>query len=343
MRVRSSRSSEGYVPQPGSRCAARAGAGVSAAAEITRTNASTRTATPSEVSSRDSPNTTGPAAIVNTLAFVVIGSQAILGSSVPERLAASCWGTCRLGCLRMGGSSKARSWFHALLWPLLLVALLAAPVGASADQRFWVSPHGSDASPGTKAAPFTSLKRAQEAVRQSLRGRPKADVRVIMRGGLYRLKKPLRLTSRDSARHGREVVYRAHRGERPIISGAERVPGSAWSRYDQHANIWRARVGKVQTRELYVNGHRETRATTDDYPAGFRPSWNDGGSDSGIEYLPTIEPSGLNPASWGDPATWTNVSDIEAVILTQWKTMTVPLRSITLAESSTPGLLRMAN
>jgi len=163
-----------------------------------------------------------------------------------------------------------------------------------------------------------------------------------MRGGLYRLKKPLRLTSRDSARHGREVVYRAHRGERPIISGAERVPGSAWSRYDQHANIWRARVGKVQTRELYVNGHRETRAATDDYPAGFRPSWNDGGSDSGIEYLPTIEPSGLNPASWGDPVSWTNVSDIEAVILTQWKTMSVPLRSITPAQGSTPGLLRMA-
>ncbi len=243
----------------------------------------------------------------------------------------------------MGESSKARCRCHELLWPPLLVALLAAPVGASADQRFWVSPHGSDANPGTKAAPFVNLKRAQEAVRQSLRKRANTDVQVILRGGLYRLEKPLRLTSRDSARHGHEVVYRAYRGERPIISGADRVPRSAWSRYDRDTNIWRARVGNVKTRELYVNGQRGTRAATDDYPAGFLPSWNDGGPDSGIEYLPTIEPSGLNPASWGDPSKWTNVSDIEAVILTQWKTMTVPLRSITLAESSTPGLLRMAN
>ncbi len=98
----------------------------------------------------------------------------------------------------------------------------------------------------------------------------------------------------------------------------------------------------MRTRELYVNGERRTRAATSDYPAGFRPSWNDGGPASGIEYLPTVEPDGLNPASWGDPATWTNVSDIEAVIHTQWKMMSVPLRAITAAQGSTPGLLGMA-
>ena len=171
---------------------------------------------------------------------------------------------------------------------------------------------------------------------------PKTDVQVILRGGTYRLERPLELGPRDSARAGQMVVYRAAKRERPIISGAERVPPSAWSRWDRDANIWRARVGDVQTRELYVDGERRTRAATTDYPAGFLPSWNDGGPDSGIDYLPTIQPDGLNPASWGDPTTWTNVSDIEAVILTQWKAMSVPLRAITPAQGSTPGLLRMA-
>jgi len=224
---------------------------------------------------------------------------------------------------------------------LLLVVLLASPAGASANY-LWVSPRGSDANRGTKAAPFATLGRTQKAVRQSLRHQPNADVVIILRGGVYRLKGPLKLRAGDSARRGHEVVFRSYKGERPLISGALRVPGTAWSLFDRGANIWRARVGKIKTRELYVNGQRESLASTGAYPAGFLPSWNSGGTNSGIEYLPSIQPSGLNPASWGDPTKWTNVSDIEAVILTQWKTMTVPLRSITPAVGSTPGLLQMA-
>jgi hypothetical protein len=224
---------------------------------------------------------------------------------------------------------------------LLPIVLLALPAGASAA-RIWVSPRGSDANPGTKAAPFATLERAQKAERRSLRLQPKADVTVILRGGTYRLQSPLKLTAADSARNGHAVVYRAFDGERPVLSGAVRVPGSAWSLFDQKAGVWRARVGAVSTRELYVDGERQTRAATGEYPAGFRPNWNAGGPEGGIEYLPTIQPSGLNPASWGDPTTWTDVGDIEAVIDTQWKTMTVPLSSVTPASGSTPGLLHMA-
>lgn len=242
----------------------------------------------------------------------------------------------------MRAPSEDRSRRRPRLLAFLLVALLAFPAGASAAERLWVSPRGSDANPGTKAAPFATLERAQKAVRQSLRRQPNADVVVLLRSGTYRLNRPLKLTAGDSARRGHEVVFRAFGDERPLISGAVRVPGSAWSLFDEEDGIWRARVGKVRTRELYVDGERASRASTGEYPAGFRPNWNGGGSQSGIEYLPSLEPSGLNPASWGDPATWTNVSDVEAVILTQWKTMSVPLSSIAPAVGSTPGLLRMA-
>jgi hypothetical protein len=227
-------------------------------------------------------------------------------------------------------------------WLVFLALLLAFPAGASATSRIWVSPRGSDSGLGTKASPFATLRRTQKAVRQSLRLQPNVDVVVILRGGSYRMKGPLKLTGRDSGRHDHDVVFRAYRAERPLISGSVRVPGSAWSPFGKETGIWRARVGKVSSRELYVNGQRASRAATAEYPAGFLPNWDGGGPESGIEYLPSIEPSGLNPAAWGDPAKWTDVGDIEAVILTQWKTMSVPLRSITPAAGSTPGLLHMA-
>ncbi len=228
------------------------------------------------------------------------------------------------------------------LFALPAVLLLVSPAGAEAGQRFWVSPAGSDSASGAKAAPFATLERAQRAVRSSLRRLPRADVTVILRGGVYRLSRPLVLTGADSPGGGHRVVFRAYRRERPLISGARRIPGSAWSPLDGTAGIWRARVGSLRSRELYVDGRRARLASTGGYPAGFRPSWNGGGPASGIEYLPSIRPSGFNPPGWANPAKWTNVSDIEAMILTQWKTMTVPVRSITAAKGPTPGLMRMA-
>jgi hypothetical protein len=228
------------------------------------------------------------------------------------------------------------------LFALLLLLLLVSPAVASASRRFWVSPAGSDSASGTKQDPFATLERARRAVRGSIRHLPGADVTVFLRGGVYQLSRPLVLTASDSPPDGHQVVFRAYRRERPLISGARRVPGAAWSRFDGKADIWRAHVGRVRSRELYVNGRRASLASTEDYPAGFLPSWNGGGPASGIEYLPSIKPNGFNSRRWGDPANWTNVRDIEAVILTQWKTMTVPLQSITPANGSSPGLLRMA-
>ena len=122
-----------------------------------------------------------------------------------------------------------------------------------------------------------------------------------------------------------------------MLSGAVRVPGSAWRRFDRRADIWRARVGDVSARELYVNGRRATRAATGAYPAGFRPAWNGGGPTSGIEYQPT----NINPSSWGDPASWSRPEDVEAVIVTQWKVMSVPVSSVSPPSPPNPGLIHM--
>ena len=172
---------------------------------------------------------------------------------------------------------------RALLSPALVAGLLVVPAGASADARFWVSPRGSDANPGTKAAPFASLQRAQRAVRPSLERHADADVQVILRGGTYRLEKPFKLTSRDSAQPRDHVGLLAPtRRPKPIISGAERVPrlglvalrprrghlaGSGWRRPDPRALRQRTARDPSRNRRL---------------PAGFLPSWNDGGADTGM-------------------------------------------------------------
>ena len=134
---------------------------------------------------------------------------------------------------------------------------------------------------------------------------------------------PLVLDWRDSGRNGSEVVYRAAPGEHPVISGSIRVGN--WSLHDANSGIHRAFVGPCESRQLYVNGQRAVRARTASYPAGFRPAYTGIPLTGGIEFIPTD----LNPERWRDPAKWKNPQDIEAVIVTQWKMMSVPLYSIT--------------
>jgi len=253
---------------------------------------------------------------------------------------------------RVGRPSHGRSVWRpgrtaALLGAILaaasLVAVAAAPAGArsapASRTTYWVAPGGDDLWPGTASRPFATPQRARNAVR-ALPGsvRRRHDITIYLRDGQFRLTQALVLNPRDSGRGGHEVIYRAAPGAHPIISASMQVPNAAWSPYE--GGIWRAQVGQVATRQLYVNGVRATRARTTAWPAGFRPEWNGGGAGSGIAFIPAIA-EGLTPAQWGDPAGWTNVSDIEAVIQTQWKMMSVPLQSVTPSTGSTPGLITL--
>ena len=226
-----------------------------------------------------------------------------------------------------------------LIVSLVLGLSFAAPPEASCLQTtFWVSPDGNDSSPGTRSKPFLTLERARDAVRAVNASRKTgANMTVNLRGGTYRLASPLLLDWRDSGGKGKEITYRAAPGEHPMISGSIRVEN--WSLYDASLNIWRASVGGGRaSRQLYVNGQRAVRARTGSYPAGFRPVFLEilgVPLTGGIEFIPTA----INPAGWRDPGAWTNVQDIEAVIITQWKTMRVPVDSVTHYPDYTPDPL----
>lgn len=215
-----------------------------------------------------------------------------------------------------------------LLITLLLFGLLfgLSSIAYCSSAIFWVSPDGRDDSPGTELEPFRTLERARDAVR-TVNGEQEQgeDIVIYLRGGTYRLEQTLVLDWRDSGRNGFDVVYRAAPGEYPMISGSTRV--AEWSLHDPVSGIYRADVGQRESRQLYVNGSRATRAQTEPYPVGFRPAYvNVHGipSRGGIEFIP----SSLNPVGWRDPFEWSNPQDIEAVIVTQWKMMRVPVHSV---------------
>jgi hypothetical protein len=233
------------------------------------------------------------------------------------------------------GLSKMRRFLIISL--VLGLSFAAAPVVYGVQTIFWVSPNGNDQWPGTHPKPFLTLERARDAVR-AVNGSRKTGINmtVNLRGGAYRLENPLALDWRDSGRNGKKVTYRAAPGEHPVISGSTLVRN--WSLHDESLNIYKAFVGQCDSRQLYVNGQRAPRAATESYPAGFRPAFYEilgVPLTGGVEFIPT----GINPARWRDPSSWTNVRDIEAVIITQWKTMRVPLESIIPYPDYTPDPL----
>ncbi|MCX7885722.1 MAG: hypothetical protein N3B01_00490, partial [Verrucomicrobiae bacterium] len=94
---------------------------------------------------------------------------------------------------------------------------------ARAAETFYVASNGNDCWSGRLASPnhrrtdgpFATLARAQEAVRAlKAGGELKGPVTVRIRGGVYRLSKPLVFTPADSGSERCPVVYAAAPGER---------------------------------------------------------------------------------------------------------------------------------
>ena len=211
-------------------------------------------------------------------------------------------------------------------------ALLAGWTSLSAQTTIHVSPSDAAAAEG---APVRTLEQAVEAAGAS------TGAVLYLAGGTYRLTRPLVFAPGNPP-----IELRAAPGANPVLSGAVQITG--WTLLDKTLNVYRASAGSSVSRHLYVNGNRATRARTDspggNIPAGFLPSPILPASNNppyvikgGIQFLPTP----LNAAGWRDPAKWTNPRDIEAVIETQWKMMSVPLDTITPPAGGKSGLIAL--
>jgi len=106
---------------------------------------------------------------------------------------------------------------------LMFAALLLQPVRAA---EFWVASDGVAGNPGTRAAPLPSvadgLRKARELRRLS--GAPMENpVRIVVRGGTYRLTSPLLVRPEDSGTESSPTIIETASAERPVLSGGVAV------------------------------------------------------------------------------------------------------------------------
>jgi hypothetical protein len=180
--------------------------------------------------------------------------------------------------------------------------------GAPGALTVYVSPvNGWDDGPGSAARPFRTLERARDRVRE-LNDDMHRDIHVALMDGTYTLTDTFRLTAADSGTNGHRVVYTAAPGAHPVISGGTRVTG--WTPADPDHHVYKAHVGDVDTRQLYVDGELATRARGEDNPPGFHKT--------ATGY--TMPDTGMDE--------WKNPSDLEVVSRWGWMLMRCPVASI---------------
>lgn len=129
--------------------------------------------------------------------------------------------------------------------------------------EFHVARSGHDHNPGTAAAPFATLTRARDAVRQRIALGLDGDVTVLIRGGTYEQSNEVTFGPEDSGTENHSITYAAAPGEKPVLSGGRRIGG--WQKGS--SAIWtttlpEVRAGRWYFRQLFVNGHRAIRART---------------------------------------------------------------------------------
>ena len=130
-------------------------------------------------------------------------------------------------------------------------------VGSLAAATFHVSPGGNDSQPGTPEAPFATLGKARDALREAGGGT------AVLHGGVYQMNEPLVLTPADSGSN-----YLAAEGEKPVVTSAREITG--WKMADANTpNVTQQAKGKIFAADvpqgwrfhfLYVDGMPATRS-----------------------------------------------------------------------------------
>ena len=147
------------------------------------------------------------------------------------------------------------------------------PASERAYATVYVSQSGSDNNSGSESAPFLTLDRARRAVR-TINASMEGDIVVYVQGGLYILPDTLTFDARDSGMNGFRVFYAAYPGEKPVLSGGQQITGWVAS----GNGLYRAQVGELRARQIYVNGSRAVRARTPDAGSYFHiRAWDTAG------------------------------------------------------------------
>lgn len=126
---------------------------------------------------------------------------------------------------------------------------------------YYVDPKiGNDSNSGLSVKnAFKTILKAKLAV-QTINKFMKEDIIVTLRGGNYFQNETLQFDQNDGGFNGFNVIYKNYPNEIPKISGGRQIVD--WKLFDENKNIYRAFVGNVSFRQLYINGEWGVRART---------------------------------------------------------------------------------
>ena len=188
---------------------------------------------------------------------------------------------------------------------------LKKEVYTDAFAKFFVAPDGNDQNDGSFTAPFATPARAAEAAR-AVSAEMDGEIQILLRGGEYILSEPLALNEADSGRNGYDIIWTAYNGEEVVLSGGQEITG--WVLFDVEKNIYTATAAApVETRQLYVNGKRATRAR----------------SESGLTNA-TYDAAGHTTTDTF-LAEYKNISDLEMVYKQDWTSPRCGVESISIS------------
>lgn len=194
------------------------------------------------------------------------------------------------------------------LW--IAMTCIGIPLFVSAQDSYYVDPiKGSDKNNGTSIGnAFRSISKARDVVRTVNRSMT-GDIIIYLKGGIHRLYSTFTLLSRDGGTNGHSIIYQAYNCEKPVISGGIKI--TKWVLHDAVKNIYKTTVigqPMIDSRQLYVNGVRATRARSID-----ASGWNENGD--GYDC----------PA---EVSKWKNISNVEVVSYMIWKCHRGPVASV---------------
>ena len=198
--------------------------------------------------------------------------------------------------------------------------------------EIWVSPKGNDFNDGTRQSPKATLTAALRQAREWRRtgdDRLQGGITVYMEGGTYALYEPVFIRPEDSGTPDSPTVICAVDGAHPVISGGVAVTG--WKRGYNHPaipeklkqKIWSAEaplIGnrRVETRQMWVNGHKVQRAAQ--FPGG--------GLERMIDFNPEKQTITIPVSQSVNPKRLQNAGQLEMIVHQRWAIAILRVKSI---------------
>ena len=198
--------------------------------------------------------------------------------------------------------------------------------------EIYVSLQGNDKNHGKKEAPFYTVNRAIKQAREWRRlNRPEVagGIYIRLEEGVYAQRNSLFLRPEDSGTPDSPTVICAVDGAHPVISGGVAVTG--WKRGCNHPavpeklkqKIWSAEaplIGnrRVETRQMWVNGHKVQRAA----------QFPDGGLERMIDFNPEEQTITIPVSQSVNPERLQNAGQLEMIVHQRWAIAILRVKSI---------------